>query len=90
MSTARRTHASPYDWIVYKRESKAREKERGGQVVPLEVLYDLASRDRNLRQSVAICLANGQYRNMRKTVREVAQTPMDNLIWLSKDGKNPG
>jgi hypothetical protein len=29
----------------------------GGQVVPLEVLYNLALRNRNLRQSVVICLA---------------------------------
>jgi hypothetical protein len=26
MSTARRTYASLYDWIIYKRESKARER----------------------------------------------------------------
>ena len=42
MSTARRMHASLYNWIVYKQGSKAKEKEKekGGQAVPLEVLYD--------------------------------------------------
>jgi len=40
MSTAKRIHASLYDWIVYKQGSKAKEKEKGGQAVPLEVLYD--------------------------------------------------
>jgi len=40
VSTARRMHASLYNWIVYKQGSKAKEKERGGQAMPLEVLYD--------------------------------------------------
>ena len=40
ISTARRMHASLYNWIVYKQRSKAKEKERGRQAVPLEVLYD--------------------------------------------------
>jgi len=40
MSTARRTYASLYDWIVYKRGSKAREKERRRVVAPLEVIYN--------------------------------------------------
>jgi hypothetical protein len=53
---AGRTYASLYDWIVYKRGSKAKEKERGGQVVPLEVLYNLILRNHNLRQSIAVCL----------------------------------
>jgi len=33
-------HASLYNWIVYKQESKAKEKEKEGQAVPLKVLYD--------------------------------------------------
>jgi len=32
--------ASLYDWIVYKRESKAKEKERKGQVATQGVIYD--------------------------------------------------
>ena len=51
MSTAKRMHASLYNWIVYKQESKAKEKERGGQTVLLEVLYDFALCDCNLWQS---------------------------------------
>jgi len=31
ISTARRTYASLYNWIVYKRGSKAKEKERKGK-----------------------------------------------------------
>ena len=42
MSTARRMHASLYNWIVYKQRSKAKEKEKGGQAVLLEILYDFA------------------------------------------------
>jgi len=34
-------HASLYDWIVYKRGSKAREEEEERQVASLEVLYNL-------------------------------------------------
>ena len=51
MSTAKRMHASLYNWIVYKQESKAKEKERGGQAVLLKVLYNFASCDCNLWQS---------------------------------------
>jgi hypothetical protein len=32
--------ASLYNWIVYKQESKAKEKERKGQVVTRGVIYD--------------------------------------------------
>jgi len=35
-------HASLYNWIVYKQKSKAKKKERGGQAMPLEILYDFA------------------------------------------------
>ncbi len=41
MSIAKRMYASLYDWIVYKRGSKAKEEERRGQAVPLEAIYDL-------------------------------------------------
>ena len=41
ISTARRTRASLYDWIVYKRESKAKEKERKRQVVHLRFYMTL-------------------------------------------------
>jgi len=55
--------ASLYDWNVYKRGSKARER-KGEEEQRRSMFYAiLASRDRNLRQSVAIC----QYRN---TVRD--------------------
>ena len=37
---ARGTH-KPVQLIVHKRGSKAKEKKRGGQVVPLKVLYNL-------------------------------------------------
>ena len=30
-------------------------RERKGEAVPLEVIYDLLSGDHNLRQSVAVC-----------------------------------
>jgi len=39
-STVRGTR-KPIRMVVYKRGSKAREKERGGQVAPLKVIYDL-------------------------------------------------
>jgi len=39
-STSRRTR-KPVQLVVYKRGSKAKEKERGGQAAPLEVIYDL-------------------------------------------------
>jgi hypothetical protein len=35
-----RMHTSLYDWIVYKRRSKAREKERRRVVAPLEGIYN--------------------------------------------------
>ena len=37
---ARRTHASLYDWIVYKRGFKAREKERKRQAATRGVIYN--------------------------------------------------
>ncbi len=40
MSTAGRTRASLYDWIVYKRGSKAKEKERKRQVATRGVIYN--------------------------------------------------
>ena len=64
-------HTSLYDWIIYKRGSKAKEKERGGQAALLEVLYDLASRDRNPRQFAAICLVTCQYRNAASVVTPI-------------------
>ena len=39
-STSRGTR-KPMQLVVYKRGSKAKEKERGGQAAPLEVIYDL-------------------------------------------------
>jgi hypothetical protein len=47
--------ASLYDWIVYKRESKARER-KGEEEQRCSMFYEIfASRDRNMRQSVATC-----------------------------------
>ena len=53
-STARGLHASLYNWIVYKRGSKARER-KGEEGQRRSMFYAIfTSRERNLRQSVAI------------------------------------
>jgi hypothetical protein len=79
MSTARRTYASLYDWIVYKRGSKAREKERRRVAAPLEAIYIiLRSRDSKLHHVTAFCgnlTAVCQYRNMK-----VQSTEQDLLV----------
>ena len=40
ISMTKRMHISLYDWIVYKQESKAKEKERRGQAALFRVLYN--------------------------------------------------
>ena len=39
-SARQKGRASLYDWIVYKRESKAKEKEEKGQAATRGVIYD--------------------------------------------------
>jgi len=50
-----RGRVSLYDWIVYKRESKARERKGEKEQRRLMFYKIFASRDRNIRQSMATC-----------------------------------
>jgi len=68
--------ASLYDWIVYKRGSKARER-KGEEEQRRSMFYAIfASRDRNLRQSVAIC----QYCNTIQDCLKLSTIVRQNLL----------
>jgi len=62
ISTARRTHASLYDWIVYKRGSKARERKGEERKHRLKLYTILRLRDGTLP------LRNGNMRQYASTV----------------------
>ena len=68
--------ASLYDWIVYKRESKARERKGEKEQRRLIFYAIFALRNRNLRQSVAICQYCNTVRDCLKLSTIVRYNPL--------------